>query len=367
MEQELYGEKKVFKEYFTSKPIMSKGALFNLVTSDRSDGKTFDIKLNALADYYHTRDINVVCRRFKTEMDEEFYGNFFGEVFNKKNEEIKGLENVGLTIEDIDVMRNWKFTYSKQRVKVDTGDGKKDLIIIFMPLTMAGKKKSVFNDWYQRIHKIHIDEYIPLDGVYLPKEPQKILELWKSVDRDRILDKNQITTQLKCTGNKITPFVPLLDYFNIELSLLNDKVRVYRNGSFAVQVYSSTEHRNKRKDSPFNDLIKGTDYEEYDTGGVLNLFNLKMKARGEKEYWASFKTTKGEGTIWYGNQEFVISNYTRKDGILLVDKQYGTQREEINIKFGLFGKTLKHAYYTNKLYFENERTFYIFEDLLKKC
>lgn len=357
----------MFNSYFTSKPILSKNAIINLVTSDRSDGKTFDIKLKALADYYHNKDITVVCRRFKTEMDEEFYGNFFGEVLEKSKEELKGLENVDLTWKDIEIMRTWKFTYQRKRIKVDTGDGKKDLIIIFTPISMTAKVKSVFNDYYKRIHLIRVDEYVPLDGVYLKNEPKILLELWKSIDRDRILDSNQKRTQLICTGNKITPFVPLLDYFNIELSLLSDKIRVYRNGTFGIQVYSSSEHREKRKNSPFNDLISGTDYEEYDNGGILNTFSIKTMSRGNREYWASFKTSKGEGTIWYGNREFVISNYTRKDGILLVDNPYGSDREETNIKYGLFGKVLKQAYYRDSLYFENERTFYMFEDILKKC
>lgn len=357
----------MFNSYFTSKPILSKGAILNLVTSDRSDGKTFDIKLNALADYYHNKDITVVCRRFKSEMSEIFYGNFFGEVLDKCKEELKGLENVGLTWNDIEIIKTWKFTYSKKQVKVDTGNGEKDLIIIFTPLSMTAKVKSIFNDYYKRIHKIRVDEYIPLDNVYLKNEVNILLELWKSIDRDRILDENQVLTQLICTGNKITPFVPMLDYFDIEISLLSDKIRIYRNGTFAIQVYSSIEHRQKRKTSKFNELITGTAYEEYDNGGILNTFKIKTMSRGNREYWASFKTSKGEGTIWYSNREFVISNYTRKDGMLLVDKPYGSEREETNIKYGLFGKVIKQAYYSDRLFFENERTFYMFEDILKKC
>ena len=75
--------KALFNSYFSGRVILSRGAMLNLVLSDRSDGKTFDVKLRALLDYYYQNLITVVVRRYKTEMGQLFYANFFGEVLEK--------------------------------------------------------------------------------------------------------------------------------------------------------------------------------------------------------------------------------------------------------------------------------------------
>lgn len=347
----------MFNEYFSAKHIKQKGALLNLVVSDRSDGKTFDIKLRTLSKYYHNNEITVICRRYKTEMTKLFFNDFFGEVFNKN--EIKGLEEAELTLEQLNEIKSWKFRYTKDYAEVSK-DGKTwDIISIFTPLSMSGKKKSMFNDYCHRIFEIDCDEYIPLDNRYLPDEADLLLELYKSVDRDRY------STQMFLFGNKITPFIPLLDYFNIEVGLTQDKIRMYRNGSFAVQIYSSKEHRTERKESKFSDLIKGTRYEGYDIGEVMKAYNIKMKSKKGFDCWLSFKSELGEGTIWYKDGEYVVSNYTRKDKPFLVDKTYNTNREEYNIKLGLLGKNIKIAYYTGKLYFESESAYHKFEPIFK--
>lgn len=349
----------MFNSYYSAKHILSKKAIFNLVCSDRSDGKTFDMKLRTLADYYKRNEINVICRRYKSEMKKLFFSNFFEEVLNK--EEIKGLDNVGLNKEDIDKIRKWKFRYSSSVAEVQKDNETWDVIAIFTPLTMSGKVKSMFNDYNHRIHCINVDEYVPLDNRYIADEPHLLLELWKSIDRDRM------TTQLICLGNKITPFIPLLDYFNISLSLEKDKIRLYRNGAFAVQIYSNKEHREQRKEDIFAQLVKDTSYEEYSEGSILNALNINCKKREDHKYWASYKTELGEGTIWYKDGEMIITDYKRKDGFILVDKMYDTEREQYNIKFGRFGTVIKNAYFTNNLFFENEKSYHIFEPILKKC
>lgn len=41
----------IFNTYFSARELLGYKALFNLVLSDRSDGKTFDTKVRALEDY----------------------------------------------------------------------------------------------------------------------------------------------------------------------------------------------------------------------------------------------------------------------------------------------------------------------------
>ena len=73
----------MFDTYFTAKHILSKGASINLVLSDRSDGKTFDTKRDALEEFEKDETITVYMRRFKTEITQELYTTFFNEVIEK--------------------------------------------------------------------------------------------------------------------------------------------------------------------------------------------------------------------------------------------------------------------------------------------
>ena len=350
--------KSIFSSYYNGRVILSRGAMLSLVLSDRSDGKTFDVKLRALLDYYNENLITVVVRRFKTEMDELFYSNFFGEVLEKNTDEIKGLtETEQKALEEI---KTWEFRYAKGKVSVRKPRIEWDTIVLFLPLTMSGKKKSALNNYISRIKYVSFDEYVPLDGRYAPNEMGAILELYRSVDRDRNI------VQMIFLGNKIDPFCPFLDYFGVELELTNAKTRLYRNGTLAVQIYANEEHREKRAASRFQDLVSGTDYDKYANGGILKALTLKTKQVGNADYWGSFITEAGEGSIWYDG-DFIISTAKRKDGFVITDKIYNSGRQEYIVTFGRFSQLFKNAYRSGRMYFENDKAFHYFENILKKC
>lgn len=334
----------MFKSYFSAKYILSKGALFNYVLSDRSDGKTFDCKARAIEDFETKGTITVYLRRYKTEITEKLYSTFFDELLDKPAYE---------------KYRDWTFKGSKQGVQVKRNkEDNWEWLIYFVPLSMSGKMKSQLN--VQKIGMIDYDEYIPLDDRYLHNEMTLLLEFWKSVDRDRD------SIQLIVLGNKITPYSPFFDYFNIDMQITGEKVRLYRGGTLAVQIYANKEHRQVRSKSKFSMLVEGTEYEEYNEGGVLNALNLKVASHVGSTYFSSFKTSKGEGTVWTNGRQFIISTYQRKDGIMIVDKIYNTGREEFMISFGRFTELFKRLYKTGQLYFEDEKAYHLFEDILKK-
>lgn len=334
----------MFNSYFTSSYILSKGALTNLVFSDRSDGKTFDCKSQALLDYEKDKSITIYMRRFKTEITQKMYDTFFNEV---------------LDVEEYSRFRKWLFKGSKTGIQVSQDFGKTwDWIVYLVPLSMAGKLKSQLD--IKRIHKIRYDEVIPLDLKYLPEECEQLMEFYKSVDRDRE------TTILILTGNRITLFNPYFDFWNIRLLITKEQIKLYQEDTVAVQIYVNEEHRKKREEGKFRKMVKNTSYEDYDKGGILNALNVKIKDRTNYDYWASFKTELGEGTIWYKNGQMVISEYKRKDGFLLTDKIYDTKREQYMCNYAKFPNLIKSIYKTSNMFFENERAFYIFEPILIK-
>ena len=227
---------------------------------------------------------------------------------------------------------------------------------------MSSKLKSTLDDYISAIHTINFDEYVPLDGRYIPNEIDFILELYRSIDRDRD------TVQLIILGNRVSPFMPILDYFNISLSIVNSKIRTYRNNTIAVQIYTSTEHVDKRKKSRFAELIDNTDYNAYFYGGILHTLKLKQASITDKDvYFASFISDVGEGSIWsdeYGRIK--ISAKQRKDGILITDTLRNTDRETYSITYSRFGQLFRELYKTNNIFFDSERAYYMFEPLLKQ-
>lgn len=337
----------LYKSYFSANKILEYGAIFNLALSDRSDGKTFDCKVRALNEYENDKHITIYMRRFKSEITEQLYNNFFDEVIEKV-----GYEHY----------KKYEFNGSKRGIKIRLKGTKEwDDIIYFMPLTMSGKLKSQISN-IERVFTIDYDEYVPLNNEYARGEIELLLEFYKSIDRDRN------TTKLIMLGNKISPFNPLFDYFNIDLSIEREKIRLYKNGTLAVQIYKNEEHRKVREKSAFNELVKGTEYEDYNNGGILIDYNVKFKQRENATYYCRFITAKGKGSIWYDKSgNFYISRKIRNDGFIITDKVYDITEDYCTIKVGKFSQLFKKLYNQGRLFFEDKKSFNNFSEILKKA
>ena len=129
----------LFNTYFGARFILSKKAIINLALSDRSDGKTFDCKARALEDYEQNNDITIYVRRWKTEIDQNVYNNFFNEVW-ENNDNYKRFSE-------------WEFKGSKTKIMVRKSiKDKWDTILYFIPLSVASRWKSKI----QEINRIKI-------------------------------------------------------------------------------------------------------------------------------------------------------------------------------------------------------------------
>lgn len=345
----------VFNTYYSAREILGYKALFNLVLSDRGDGKTFNCKVRALEDYEKYHETTVYVRRYDSEITPKMYNTFFNEV--------------ELVPEYAHYFEKYEFRHSKAGVEIRERDKYKgnegwEWIVYFIPLSMAGKLKSQLD--ITNIRTISYDEYIPLDGRYLKDEMILLMELWKSIDRDR--DR----TQCIILGNKIDPFCPFFDFFGIELNIEKQRIRTYRDGSVAVQIYVNDEHRDKREQSKYKSAIKGTPYEDYDAGGILHAMNISIKELDTKEYnyLCSFITKYGEGSIWMSNKDssILISERIRKDGVIFTDEQYNeSNRKCMNIVISPFRYTIRTIYHTNKLFVTSKQAYHLFTPLLHKC
>lgn len=347
-----------YKTYFSAKPILSKECLYNIVLSDRSDGKTTNIKIQVILDYFMKQQVSMVVRRYKTEVTSTFYNGFLNKVFNNI-EDIKEITEEERQV--IKTASKYEYKYSSDGVFVRFDKkGVWERICFFVVLSTSGKKKSAYDTFCDKIYKIHFDEYVPLDNRYLPDDMKYLNELYTSVDRDRNVVK------LILYGNKIDLFNPFFNFFDLHLDISSAKMRTYRNGTLAVQIYINEEHKEEREEGRLGALFRGTSYEEYRLGNVLNNLNVKKGTIKNAEYFCSFMSEIGTGSVWY-NGDYIISTRERKDGFVLVDKIYGIGRQQYQINYGRFGQTFRKMYRQGRICFENIEAYHAFEPILRKA
>lgn len=330
--------------YFNAMPVKEKGALFNFFMSERSDGKTINCKILAIIDFLLYDYAHVYVRRYDTEMSEVMKNTFFNKLLR-----------LYPFINDL-----LEFQYEAIGIKArrkNTEDEYK-FIVYFIPLTMSGKLKSQIED--ERIHDIDYDEYIPLDNKYLKNEMIYCLALYKTCDRDRDI----VRFNFYC--NKITAFNPFFDFFNLESHIEKDKIKLYKNNTIALQVYHSKALKEKRSKSKFNQAVKNTTYDGFNNGEVLLEQDIKIDSIKDAQFYISFKSIRGEGSIWLKNYHYIISCKKYGDGIQIIDKMYNTNRESINCLAGNVQQLFKHAYKINEIYYESQKAYYLFEPILRK-
>ena len=342
-----------FQTYYTSAPMRARPFLFALTLSDRSDGKTFNIKEESISDWRAHRWTSIYMRRVSKELPESLYTTFYNELQAKYPEKYGDL----------------KFKYSKQGVQIWDEEAEKwSQLIYFIPLTMAAKLKSTLD--VGPIHKVFFDEYVPLEGRYLKDEMILLLEFWKSIDRDR--DQ----TLIHCYGNKIDLFNPFFDFFDIPVFDQNKKkIRSYRDNTVGVEIYINKEHREARKQQRSASLFAGTSYDDYAQGGTLAAYDLKQ-CTINKAYMrplASFKSSVGEGTIWTdaGADWYISVKEKRREGMLIVDKmitlQPNDQRQIVDVRLADFARLFRVKLQTGAIAYESPAAFHAFEPILRRA
>lgn len=335
------------KNYFCSKFVRSKRCTWNIFLSDRSDGKTFDCKIQSIIDFYCDDIAHMYVRRYETSELTQIAKRSF---FNKLMSKYKIIKQIlDIKYDDIGVLAK----------KKEESEDQYRYMIYFMGLSMSGKLKSQIED--ERIQYIDFDEYIPLDNQYLKNEMTYCAELYKTVDRDRDI------VEFSFFGNKITEFNPFFDFFNLELEITGAKVRTYKDNTIAVQIYHSDDLQKIRDNSKFAKSMKGTTYEDYMEGGVLQDFNLNYMSIKNAKFYVSFKTIRGEGSIWIKNSYYIVSTKKYGDDIIIVDKNYNLDnRASINCLSTNVRNIFKNAYHFNLFAYDNEKAYYIFEPILRK-
>ena len=273
--------------YINLDPLINRKSIFKICLSDRGDGKTTELKRLALESFYESGKTAVFCRRFCSEMEnDDFLQTFPANIEAAHPELLEGRKYA--------VKGSHKNTYGF--FVSDVGGTELKKAISFLPLSMAGKKKSAFD--YKTHKNIYVDEYIPEDGIYLKNEARTLLNLYKTVDR------NHEENYMIICGNKITRFNPVFDFFGVER--FSTGLNSFQDGELDVLVYRNKGNAETATRSKFGNLVKGTAFEGYNAGDFLNteidkiIFpshskNIVLKIYAKGEFFAAYTSGNGSG------------------------------------------------------------------------
>lgn len=324
----------VKKVYIDLKPVLAdKNSIIKFVTSDRSDGKTTAIIYTVYDNFKQDGRIGVICRRYVEECSNLWVATL-----------ITNLQKVRKT-----GVLTYKGSPKKDGIHIYE-DGAEFAVIV--PLSRAGSVKSAFD--ISTHNGLYIDEYTPLNGRYLKEEPTKILELWRTIDRDTY------STYILIMTNHITLSNPLFSYFNV---IPKDGLTRYKNGRFLLLQIANKGNRNAVVASPLGELVQDTTYFDYAVGGALysndahimtkhtrNQLSFGINCSGR--IYAFYTAAGGEIVIDYPNEEkpprliyTVAANGGKGGGIYL---PYARQTF----------KTLQELFYLSRIHCASEQIFF---------
>ena len=210
--------------------IISFNALLNLIIGERGVGKTYGLKTRAVRRFINKGKQFAYIRRYETDLAESV-GNTED---NKFFEQIKN-EFPNST---------FKITKNKKVRKLYI-DNK--ICGYALPLSASDSLKS---STYENVDMIIYDEFMLKEGStqhYLRNEPEIILDLIETIGRLRDI-------RVYCIGNAVSSTCPLMAYFDLTLPY-NTDIKLFKNGTIAVEYIKNEKYRKVKKASRFGQLI----------------------------------------------------------------------------------------------------------------
>lgn len=323
--------------YIDLNPLAREKSIFKIAISDRNDGKTTFAERLAVETFDACGKAAVFCRRFGTEFTDLFFDEFA--------QNLHVFPHV-LAGRDFDIVKPSKKRLGALMLPPNDSD-KKAVAVHFVPVSMAGRLKSALG--YNTHKNIFFDEYIPLDGRYIPNETESLLELYKTIDR------NHFDNYIMLTGNKITRFNPAFQYFDI--TTWKRGLNTYKNGALSLLVYSNKGNAEMCEKSTFGDLVRGTKYEEYNAGEFLRSYSELIKAKHSRIVLL-YVAHRGKLYAVYQSEKDIVFDYARNETQAAPRVCVEPQPPEMRAIWLTSAPNVLHllqAYkYANRLFFANE-------------
>lgn len=272
--------------YYNGEKILSYNALLNIIIGERGVGKTYFWKSYSIKRYLNKGKQFAYIRRYESDLEASVGSSNDNKFFEQiKNE-----------------FPNSTFKISKsKKVRKLIIDNK--ICGYALPLSSADSLKS---SSYENVDTIIYDEFQLKEGStqhYLKNEPEVILDLLETIGRLRDI-------RVFCLGNAISSTCPLMSYFDITLPY-NTDIKVFKEGTIAIEYIKNEKYREVKKASRFGKLIDGTRYGKY---AIDNEFLtdsksfIKKKDKNAKFYFILYVNGKEYG-IWkdFKNQYIYVS------------------------------------------------------------
>ena len=325
------------KVYIDMHPLAREPSLFKMALSDRADGKTTEMITLGIESFDASGKACAFVRRFGTEFTPLFFDEF------EKGMHVHGLVDG----RDYDFkMPSKKDGVGRLYLEPLESDVKKPAFT-FCPLTKAGRLKSSFG--YETHKNVFIDEYIPLDGRYIPDEVTAILELYQTIDRDHF------DNYVMIAGNKITRANPVFSFFGIES--WKKGLNTYRNGALSLLVHANKGNVENCENGAFGDLVRGTMYEGDNAGEFLRDYGELIKAWHSEMALAYVAHRGALYGIFLSESDVVVDKATARKSdapTICIEPQTRETGALWLDSLPKLRKTLQTYKYANRLFFANE-------------
>ena len=273
--------------FYSYDKVLSYNAFLNIIIGERGVGKTYGAKKYVINRFLKKHKQFVYIRRYETDLEASVGSTSDNKFFEQVKNEFPD--------------HSFKINKSKKVRKLVIDN---NVCGYALPLSAADSLKS---STYDNVDTIIYDEFMLKEGStqhYLRNEPEIILDLIETIGRLR-------DVRVFCLGNAISSTSPLMYYFDVSLPY-NTDIKLFKDGTIAVEYIKNEKYREVKKASRFGKLIDGTKYGKY---AIDNEFLTDSKAfihkkdKNAKFYFILFVNGKQYG-IWrdFKNQVMYISN-----------------------------------------------------------
>lgn len=210
--------------YYNLDPLDSENAVFNLSYGERSNGKSYQVKHKKMIQPYmeslvkdsvNSRDRFMLVRRWKEEIKPEKIEQYFLDV------DIYSITDGKYNCISLYKGKLWLSVYDPDaKPQIKRGDYIGYVVALSTEQTYAGAS-------YLDVKNIVFEEFMAR-GSYLPHEPDKLMNLYSTVDRKRG------TTRLWLVGNTISRVCPYIEEWG-----LHDLIQHQKQGTIEC-TYVST-------------------------------------------------------------------------------------------------------------------------------
>ena len=322
--------------FYNPERIISFNALLNLIIGERGVGKTYGFKTFVVKRFLNKNKQFAYIRRYDTDLEASVGSTNDNKFFEQIKREFPNSE--------------FKISKNKKVRKLYINN---KICGYALPLSAADSLKS---SSYENVDTIIYDEFMLKEGStqhYLKNEPEIILDLIETIGRLRDI-------RVYCLGNAISSTCPLMSYFNINLPY-NTDIKIYKEGTIAIEYIKNEKYREVKKASRFGKLIDGTKYGKY---AIDNEFLtdskafIKKKDKNAKFYFILILNGKSYG-VWrdFKNQLLYISNDIDPNcpiKLVIHEEDHNESTVLAKVRSNFWFSQIKNHYRLARLNFENQ-------------